>query len=210
MPDTQEIFDYEQLSLEMVIEEEEKQGDGSFIAPDEAKRISEAARVEFENNGSASRWIEDYEFLRSRGFAWRVAAYIAWASSPKESRWPKTQMLLATEVLGLTSDRVITTWRRKNPMIVEMINRFQTNQLWEYRADMIEALRISASNPDYKHANDRKTALTMTKDYVPHIKVDTKNKMVPGGLKDLSNEELQRLIRPLKKDAKNGTGESSD
>ncbi len=65
--------------------------------------------------------MQDYQMLRDQCWPWRVAAYIAWASSPRVGRQPHTQMELAKQILGLTSDRVINTWRKKNPAIDEIV-----------------------------------------------------------------------------------------
>src|SRR5512139_3517200 len=46
-------------------------------------------------------WEHDFYRLLEQGFEWRVAVFIAWASSPVVGRVPKTQGQLATEVLNL-------------------------------------------------------------------------------------------------------------
>jgi len=138
-------------------------------------------------------WAEDFFLLLDRGWPWRVAVYIAWAGSPKMTRWPKTQEELATQILGLTSDRQIATWRKKNPAIDETIALMQAMPMMDYRRDIFEALAISASNPSSKGAQDRKTALTMTGDYVPHLKVDQKRE--PSDPMDMSDAELDEIIK---------------
>src|SRR3989304_9055123 len=65
--------------------------------------------------GKAPKWMEPLLYLLDHNWPWRQAVYIAWAASPRVERWPATQELLATQVLGLTSDRVIAEWRRKKP-----------------------------------------------------------------------------------------------
>jgi hypothetical protein len=138
-------------------------------------------------------WADDFYFLLDHGWPWRVAVYIAWAGSPKMTRWPKTQEELATQILGLTSDRQIATWRKKNPAIDETIALMQAMPMMDYRRDIFEALAISASNPSSKGAQDRKTALTMTGDYVPHLKVDQKRE--PSDPMDMSDAELDEIIK---------------
>jgi hypothetical protein len=71
-----------QLSFELDIpEEEDKPG---ALSAEEVRLRSEAARQVLEQKRPG--WYEDYEKLRTGGWPWRVAAYIAWASSPKASR----------------------------------------------------------------------------------------------------------------------------
>src|SRR5512133_2078388 len=84
----------------------------------------------------APRWLDDYLELCKGGWPWRVAAYIAWASTPKGSREPKTQEELARNHLGLTSDRAIMTWRKKNPAVDEMVRMMQSGSLFKHRAEI--------------------------------------------------------------------------
>jgi len=89
---------------------------------DDAQERNERARMALEamfGKIGAPRWLDDYLELCKGGWPWRVAAYIAWASTPRGSREPKTQDDLARNHLGLTSDRAINTWRKKNPAIDE-------------------------------------------------------------------------------------------
>lgn len=141
------------------------------------------------------RWFGQYLELAKAGFTWRVAAYIAWASSPKVNRWPKSQDAFAREVLGLTSDRVIITWRQKNPSIDSTIGQLQSQPLFEHRADVFDALIDSASTKNYKNHQDRKLFLEITGDYNPKIKIE--DSRAPGTGEDysaLSDEELRRKV----------------
>lgn len=151
-------------------------------------------------------WAEDFYFLLDHGWPWRVAAYIAWAGSPKIGRSPKTQEELANEVLGLTSDRQISEWRKDNPAIDEMIGMMQAMPLLNHRRDMFEALVSSASDPSSKGAQDRKTAFTMTNDYVPRQKVDIERPKTSA--REYTDEELNRAAAEL--DKKLGLNEEGD
>lgn len=162
--------------------------------PDEARLRSETARSAFDRLEERPEWFRRYDELRSSGWSWRVAAYIAWASSPRKSRWPRSQEELATEVLGLTSDRQIWTWRQKNPSIDETVAILQAAPLFEHRADIFRALIESASSPDYKAHQDRKIALEMLGDYVPRLRVDDARRGADD-LSELSDDELARLAR---------------
>lgn len=147
-------------------------------------------------------WYEDFQNLLDAGWPWRVATYIAWQASPKANRYPKTQEALAVNVLGLTSDRAISKWRKNNPCIDETIAIMQAAPLLSHRRDVFTALIESAADPSFHGSQDRKTVLTMTGDYVPHQKVELEKK--PGSPVEMSDAELDEEIRRL--EAKNGNG----
>lgn len=111
----------------------------------------------------------------------RIAAFIAWASSPKIDRKPATQDELA-QMLGLTSDRQFSKWRRQFPSIDGLIAKLQIEPLLKHRADVFQALADSASNPDYKHHADRKLFAEITGDYVPSAKFEAELKRSAAGL----------------------------
>jgi len=183
-----------QLALELKLEEVESDG---FISPEEATRRSETfkqtLKQQLVKDPEKIVWADDYYRLLDYGWPWRVAAYIAWASSPKLRRYPRTQEELSTSVLGLNSDRQISTWRRKNPAIDETIGLMQAAPLMDHRRDAFEALAKSASDPSHHNAQDRKTFFTMTTDYVPHQKVDVEREKVDPI--DLSIEELRAIAK---------------
>src|SRR5512139_1239330 len=73
----------------------------AFPAPAQAPGQSKSRESfeEFEQHHESCGWWADYAHLRNEGFTWRIAAYIAWASSPLQRRWPATLKELATTVL---------------------------------------------------------------------------------------------------------------
>jgi len=163
-----------------------------MVTPDEARLRSETARLQLDDGADKPEWFARYAELRSAGWSWRVACYIAWASCPRKSRSPETQEELATNVLGLTSDRQIWTWRVKNPAIDETVALFQAAPLFEHRADIMDALITSASTKDYKNFQDRKMALEMMGDYVPRVQVDAERHK-PDDLGQMTEEELRQI-----------------
>jgi hypothetical protein len=171
------------------------------VSPEEAALRSETARQALEMRGIDERpgWMETYLKLREAGWPWRVAVFIAWAASPRNGRWPRNQEELATQVLGLTSDRQIGKWRARNPAINETITLLQAAPLFEHRADIYEALIKSASTPDYKNKPDRQLALEMLGDYVPRLRVDKRDLKDVEDLDELSDEELEKLARLTRK-----------
>jgi len=133
----------------------------------EAQLRSREIRRLFELEAEADPWIQDYFELIAEGWPWRQAVYMLWSSQPTDQRQPPTQMLLATQLLGLRSDRVIRDWRARNPSIDVRIRQLQISVLAKYRADVLKTLAIMAKDPDYKAHQDRKLFLEMTGDYVP-------------------------------------------
>ena len=172
MPVAKPKFDladeFRQLALGLELPKVEL--DGMDI--EEARLKSEAGRSAlFALKGMPGQptWFERFEQLLNGGWPWRQAAYIAWASTPKEGRAPKTQEELAKQVLNLTSDRAISTWRKKNPAIDTMVTLLQSAELWDHRADAFQQLvdGVKKAGTDYKFAKHLEIFLRMTGDDVP-------------------------------------------
>jgi len=141
-------------------------------------------------------WADIYHRLLQAGWRWRIAAYAAWASTPKTGRWPKTQDELATKVLGLTSDRVIATWNKRFPTLQQVIFDLSSNDLMDVRSDVFAALKFMAMQRDYKANADRKIYLEMIGAYVPTSKLAAELKrrgISTDDLADMTDDEL-RLI----------------
>lgn len=180
-----------QLQFDLDLDELAEDAQERAIAPDEARLISEAARVMFE--GGQAEWQREYMQLREHGWPWRVAAYIAWASSPKDRRVPKTVAELATGVLGLQGPRVIYTWRHKYPSLDAVVAMMQAKPLFEHRRDVFDALVGVATQADYKGHNDRKLFFQMTGDFVPQSQIDLKRSGKGSDLSELSDDELAAM-----------------
>jgi len=205
---------FEQLSLGLEIDELED-GDAQVVFTTEEKaRRSMGAKVALEStyaelakdakNAKAMEqfsWWETYQQLLNSKWPWRIACFVAWASSPKLNRWPKTQDEFAQKVLGLTSDRVIATWRKKSPDIDGAISLLQSATMLEHRADVIKALVESASNSDHRSNPDRKLFFEMTGDYVPRSRVDLSTDPGEDEMKSKSESELMEIARRAKKEA---------
>jgi hypothetical protein len=172
-----------------------------FIPPEEAAKISEAARNAFDylrqnslikkDDDRGCGWFDDYLRLIEWGWPWRVATYIAWASSPKIGRWPGTLQELATDVLGLTSPRVIYTWRQKYPTIDQVIAIMQAKPLLETRRDRFEVLAKLSVKEDYKYFDHLKLAMEMDGSYVPKSQLELGD-LAEKDEKDLSEAELRK------------------
>lgn len=179
-----------QLRFDLGLDEVEEVAADQQITPEQARQISAAARTVFEGE-SRPGWFEDYLMLIGQGWPWRVAAYMAWASSPKIEREPQTLKDLSEQVLGLTSPRVISNWRRKYPAIETVVSMMQSKALWDHRADVLETLAKMAATADYKNFNDRKLFLEMIGDYTPRSKLQLSGSALD--LSELSDKELDRL-----------------
>lgn len=200
-------FSY-QLPLPLDIIEAE---DMAFPA-DEARLRSEASRKALEGmygKMGAPRWLDDYLELCKGGWPWKVAAYIAWASTPKGSREPKTQEELARIHLGLSSDRAINTWRRKNPAIDEKVRIMQAGPLFKHRAEIFIALAAVAVKPEYKSHNDRKLALELMGDYMPAQKI-LAALTARGNNPMKSDAELDELVNALEAEVDTESRETND
>jgi len=146
--------------------------DAALNALDEAQLRSEVARRIFENAEDAGLWLDDYVQLLAEGWSWRQAVYMLWASQPKAIRQPKTELELATEVLGLASARLIRQWKQDNPAMETIIRKLQITTLGKARAEVLDALIESATTPSYRNYRDRELFLKITGDYVPRERVD--------------------------------------
>lgn len=186
--------EYSQLALELDLPEI-----AEGLSAEEARMRSEAGRAAFfELKGTPKQpaWFERFEALIEGGWAWRQASYIAWASMPMDGRLPKTQDELARNHLGLSSDRAISTWRKRNPAIDTMIAILQSAELWEHRADSFQNLikGMKQAGQDYKFFPHLKLYMEMTGDYVPlnQISAVLKRK-ADGGAHEMDEETLNDL-----------------
>jgi len=197
--------EFRQLALGLELPEVELDG----IDIEEARLKSEAGRSAFytlKGKPEQPAWFERFEQLINGGWPWRQAAYIAWASTPKEGRTPKTQEELAKQILNLTSDRAISTWRKKNPAIDTMVSLLQSAELWESRADafqnLVEGMKRSGS--DYKFAKHLELFLRMTGDDVPTSQLvalfKRKGAGSKSGVDDGTLEELAAGVEEINKE----------
>ena len=187
-----------QLRFDLDLDEISEDSAERMISPVEARQISDAARQAFDQlragpESNRQAWWEDFNRLMELGWPWRVATYIAWASSPKKGRKPAKLAELATEVLGLTGPRQIYNWRKQYAGIDATVAMLQAASLWDHRRDVLEALVDSASDPDYKHHPDRKLFLEMTGDYTPRSQLDIGRK-ASGDVSKLSDAELEVIV----------------
>jgi hypothetical protein len=157
----------------------------------------------FEQHHESFGWWADYAHLRNEGFTWRVAAYIAWSSSPLQRRWPTTLKELAA-VLGLKSDKVIYKWRKLDPTIDARVEAFRAEPLLRYRSDVLFALIDVASTHDPSAHNDRKMFLEITGDYKPRQAMELSGAdggpvrtLNLGDVASLTDDELERFIANL-------------
>ncbi len=148
------------------------------------------------------RWMDLFKRLNQGGWKWRVAVYIAWASQPKKYRWPETQEELAVKCLGLTSDRAIATWRKKNDTIDETISMLQGSIIFDALPDALNAMVEVATESDYKGHADRKLMFEMGGIYTPSSKITAEiaKKLSKSNMDetDLSDDELRDIAGAAK------------
>ena len=181
-----------QLTLALDIPEED-QG-AKPPSPREAALLREQARQVFDEMDADERpsWYEDFEQLMLGGWPFRVAAYIAWASSPRQGRQPGTLKELAS-MLGLKSTNAIHTWRRKNPAIDQQVALLQAAPLFKHRRERFEVLDRASlkADEDYKFFPYLKLAFEMSGDYVPRSQLDLGKAAVQDDLEELDDADLQ-------------------
>lgn len=98
---------------------------------------------------------------------WRKALYIAWASLPARLRQPSTQEELATDYLGLTTDRTIRDWKAKDAGIEERIADGPKRMLLGRLADIMDASILVATDPIPSATPERRMLLEIAGIYKP-------------------------------------------
>jgi len=164
-------------------------------ALDEAQLRAAAARRIFEAREGSFPWLDFFYELMGRGWAWRQAAYIAWLAMPAQYREPTTQHELATEVLGLQSDRRLRTWRAENPAIEEEARALVKTRLFGAIPSVLEALIESASTPSGRNHADRRTFLELVGAVEAYGR---EGEALPEDLSDVGTAELRRRVRALR------------
>lgn len=187
--------EYVQIALGLELPEVESEG----VSVEEARLRSETGRSALtilKGTSSQPTWFERFELLMDGNWPWRQAVYIAWASMPKNGRKPETQEQLATQFLNLTSDRAISTWRKKNAAIDTMIAVLQSSELWDYRADAFKGLIDGMKNAgdDYKFFNHLKLFLEMSGDYIPLTQLAAVLKRKADGSAAETDEDTLKLL----------------
>ena len=140
---------------------------GRFRVMLQVQMVVHEAEETQRQNADQIDWWQEYLALRAEGWDWRKAAFIAWASSPTDRRWPATQDELARKVLGLKSDRVISKWRLEDENIQKCIEAMQVAPLMAHRRDVIEAMIAVAKRHDPAAFQDRRMMLEILKIYQP-------------------------------------------
>lgn len=163
-------FDEEYIQMTLGLDLPEVELDG--VSVEEARRRAEAGHVALmvlKGSDKQPAWFQRFEYLISKGLAWRQACYVAWASMPKDGRKPETQEELAKQYLNLTSDRAISTWRKRNKALDMLIAGMASFDLWEYRGDWFANLikGMQKAGDDYKFFNYLRLYGEVTGDYVP-------------------------------------------
>jgi len=161
-------------------------------------------------------YFEQYHRMMEAGVPWRIAAFVAWASIPKDKRQPATQDEFSRQVLGLSSDRRIAEWRKQYP-IDQMIADLQGEQLMQFRPGVFEAIGWGASQKDYKAAAQQRLFVELTRD-MPNPKLDVNTNSAAQDLGDLSDAELDALdayaakdlLKRIRDDGKADLSELSD
>jgi hypothetical protein len=186
------------FQLKMTLDLEEEPQASGVLSVEEVRLRSETARSQLEGGqqwpkGEMPDWYVQYMSLLTGGWDWRVAVYIAWAAQPKNRRWPKTQAELATNVLGLTSDRQVVKWKMKNPAIQAMIRYVAASMVFESLADSFAAMNEVAARADYKGRGDRELQFKLAGILTEKAELELTNRDGSADLSRLSWDEKLRL-----------------
>ena len=150
------------MDQDLPVDDESNAFPASPLTPGQAESRNAYARFMQELIEKACPWLDDYNQLRSEGWDWRKATYIAWAASPIKDRWPTTQSKLAVDVLGLNSDRTIQKWRENDPAIDKRVEEFRTGLFSRHLTDIIETSIAVAKTPTPQATAERKMIFEIT------------------------------------------------
>jgi len=204
--------EFRQLALGLELPEVELDD----MSVEEARLKSEAGRSALYSGKGQKEQPAGFERFEQRGNGGgpgRQAAESAGASTPKDGRTPKTQEELAKQVLNLTSDRAISTWRKKNPAIDTMVTLLQSAELWDHRADAFQQLIEGAkkAGSDYKYAKHLEMYLRMTGDDVPTSQlVALIKRKGAGGKSEVDDNTLDELAAGVTEINQGLVGEEED
>lgn len=147
-----------------------------FNAPGQAESRASKHALDawFDELSTKPAWYDLYqELLAERTeegkarWDWRKALYIAWASLPARLRQPSTQEELATDYLGLTTDRTIRDWKAKDAGIEERIADGPKRMLLGRLADIMDASIQVATDPIPSATPERRMLLEIAGIYKP-------------------------------------------
>lgn len=205
--------------LRMALDVPETEQPQNALSADEIRLRSQAAQAALE---SGALWpidpvtkqpkppamMQEYYRLCAGGWPWRVAMYIVWLATPRRLRWPGSQEELATKILGLNSDRMLSVWRTKNPVIDALARDIGVGRASERLTDSIDAMMEVAAIPDYKGKGDRELHFKMAgvladgqleiskRDGLPDLsKLSWEEKLILAGLD--TPEKLEAYKREL-------------
>lgn len=164
---------------------------GAINQLDAAQIKSAAAKRIFEASETAEPWLDDYFALIGEGWSWRQAVYLIWSALPPDQRTPKTQEGLATQVLGLTSDRQIHEWKQ-NPALEARRARLVRSVIDKSLPEIYEALIASAKKPNPRSHSDRRLVLEMAGEYSPKQTLRL-GQVAPDDLDEMDEAELRKL-----------------
>ena len=97
-------------------------------------------------------WYGLYEAIRKNStLQWQRAMYVAWAVTPKQIRYPKTQKQLAEWGFGYTSDRAFRYWEKNDPEVERMIAELRPVVAEVGFIPAIEVVNVLYSKPVPEH-----------------------------------------------------------
>lgn len=126
-----------------------------------ATEVSQVFREQYEAGGTQARYQARYNLLVSKGYPWRVAAYISWVCTPADLRGAYRTLEDFCKLIGLSGTRAVYNWRAKYVNLEKEIAAFAAYLIGEEVAGVVDAMLTVAQTPSPKAFNDRRMALIM-------------------------------------------------
>lgn len=208
-----------QLELEgfaQKVQDAEEAGQGiiALTAMEVRERMMKAKEIFKEklDAGELPDYMRSYNRLLLAHVPFRIALYITWMTIPRKYRWPETQEELATQLMGLTSDRQISEWRRKYPYIDQMIADLQSEEMLEMRPGAFAAMAEVVQDPSYRATGERRLYFELMRDLESKVKVEMPgsgvgkdmlaalDKVPTDKLIEMLGPELAEFVEQLKSD----------
>lgn len=151
-------------------------------------------------------WRDEYAVLIEAGWVWRKAVVIIWLGLPRDQRVPETKQELA-QLLGMTTTKTIVKYER-DPAVQAQVMARAAASLMQHAAEVDAALIKSATDPDYKNNQDRKTYYQLTGRLREVHDVNVAQKPDEAAVRQMSEAELLALAANGNEEGGNDAGDS--
>jgi len=171
---------------------------GDWMDPGEAREHSLSMQEQLEELGEVP-WRDDYDALLEGDWdwydgpewnRWRLAAYVAWASCPADTREPGTYDEFA-RLVGWGSAQSLRKYRRRYPELDKLVQENILEPLFARRARVLDTLGDLAEMADYKTYKDRELFLKLTGMYQPSQDVNLRQRAITADQMAQAEEQAE-------------------